>query len=49
MKVRFTPRAFADLEAIRHYIHQFNPAGAGRVIALIEKIAMRLGDFPESG
>jgi plasmid stabilization system protein ParE len=49
MKVRFTPRAFADLDVIRTYIHQYNPAAAGRVIALIEKIAMRLGEFPESG
>ena len=49
MRVRFTPRAFSDLEVIRTYINQFNPAGAGRVISLIEKIALRLGDFPESG
>jgi toxin ParE1/3/4 len=49
MKVRFTPRAFSDLEAIRTYIAQYNPAAAGRVVALIEKLAFGLGDFPESG
>lgn len=49
MKVRYTPRAFSDLEGIRTYISQHNPAAAGRVVALIEKIATRLGDFPESG
>lgn len=49
MRVRFTPRAFSDLNVIRTYIHQFNPAAAGRVVALIERIASRLADFPESG
>ena len=49
MKVRYTPRAFSDLEVIRTYITQHNPAAAGKVVALIEKIALRLGDFPESG
>lgn len=49
MNVRFTPRAFADLDAIRRYIDQFNPQAAGRVVTLIEKVALRLGDFPESG
>ncbi len=49
MRVRFTPRAFSDLDVIRTYIHQFSPAAAGRVVALIEKVASRLADFPESG
>ena len=49
MRVRYTPRAFSDLDVIRTYISQHNPAAAGRVVALIEKIAARLGDFPESG
>jgi toxin ParE1/3/4 len=49
MKVRYTPRAFSDLDVIRTYIYQFNPAAAGRVVGLIEEIAKRLGDFPESG
>jgi toxin ParE1/3/4 len=49
MKVRYTPRAFSDLDVIRTYIAQFNPAAAGRVVTLIEKIVTRLADFPESG
>ena len=49
MKVRYTPRAFSDLEVIRTYISQFNPAAAGRVVSLIETIVNRLSDFPESG
>jgi toxin ParE1/3/4 len=49
MRIRYTPRAFADLDVIRTYISQHNPAAAGRVIALIEKVVVRLGDFPESG
>ncbi len=49
MKVHYTPRAFADLDNIRNYISQYNPEAARRVVALIEKIALRLGDFPEFG
>ena len=49
MRVRYTPRAFSDLDVIRTYISQYNPAASGRVVSLIEKIAARLGDFPESG
>ncbi len=49
MRVRYTPRAFSDLDAIRTYIAQHNPAASGRVVALIEKIVFRLGNFPESG
>ena len=49
MKVRYTPRAFADLEDIRIYISQFDPVAAKRVIAVLDEIARRLGDFPESG
>lgn len=49
MKVRYTPRAFSDLEDIRSYIAQFSPQGAGRVVAVIEKLAARLADLPDSG
>jgi plasmid stabilization system protein ParE len=49
MKVRFTQRAFSDLDVIRTYIGQFNPTAAGRVVSLIEAICRRLGEFPESG
>jgi toxin ParE1/3/4 len=49
MRVRYTPRAFSDLEDIRIYIDQHNPVAARRVVTVIEKIVSRLGDFPESG
>jgi plasmid stabilization system protein ParE len=49
MKTRYTPRAFSDLEAIRTYVDQYNPAAAQRVVTVIEKLVARLGDFPESG
>lgn len=49
MRIRYTPRAFSDLEVIRTYIAQFNPTAAGKVVGLIEKIITRLSDFPESG
>ena len=49
MRARYTPRAFSDLNDIRNYISQYNPDAASRIIAIIEKIAARLGDFPESG
>ncbi len=49
MRVRYTPRAFSDLEAIRKYIEQRNPPAARRVVTLIEKIIAGLTDFPEAG
>ena len=49
MRVRYTPRAFADLENIRVYIAQFNPEAASRVIATIELLVNGLTDFPETG
>lgn len=49
MSVRYTPRAFADLEDIRNYIYQHNPIASGRVVTVIERIVGRLADFPESG
>jgi plasmid stabilization system protein ParE len=49
MSVRYTPRAFGDLESVRSYVAQHNPAAAGRVIALIERMVARLADFPEAG
>jgi len=41
MKVRFTPRAFSDLDVIRSYISQFNPTAAGQVVSLVETICKR--------
>ncbi|MDP2296038.1 MAG: type II toxin-antitoxin system RelE/ParE family toxin [Pseudolabrys sp.] len=49
MIVRYTPRAFSDLDEIRTYIEKFNPDAARRVLSVIERVAARLGDFPEAG
>jgi plasmid stabilization system protein ParE len=49
MKVRYTPRAFSDLEDIRIYIDQFNPVAARKVVTVIENIVARLGELPQSG
>jgi plasmid stabilization system protein ParE len=49
MRVRYTGRAFADLEAIRRYIEQHNPPAARRVVTLLEKIIAGLSEFPETG
>jgi toxin ParE1/3/4 len=44
MKVRYTPRAFADREAIFEYIDQRNPRAAREVKAFIAKRISDLGD-----
>jgi toxin ParE1/3/4 len=49
MRVRYTSRAFSDVDDIRNYIDQYNPIAARRVVTVIEKIVSRLGDFPEAG
>jgi len=49
MKIRFTPRAIADVEAIHAYLVNKNPIVAIRVRAEIERAIARLGDFPLSG
>ncbi len=49
MRVRYTPRAFADLDVIRTYIAQHSPPAAAKVVSVIERIVARLSDFPESG
>lgn len=49
MRIRYTPRSFSDLDAIRNYVEKFDPLAAGRVVTVIEKVVARLGDFPESG
>jgi plasmid stabilization system protein ParE len=49
MNVRYTPRAFADIENIRAYISQFNPAAGNRIVTVLQKVIAGLGDFPESG
>jgi plasmid stabilization system protein ParE len=49
MKLRFTPRAAADLSQIADYFHERNPAAALRVRAAILDSLQRLVLFPESG
>jgi toxin ParE1/3/4 len=49
MKVRWTPRALAQLEAIHAYIAVENRAAAAKVIAGIRNTAAMLADFPAAG
>jgi toxin ParE1/3/4 len=44
MRVRYTPRSFADREAIFDYIDRRNPRAAREVKAFIEKRISELGD-----
>jgi plasmid stabilization system protein ParE len=44
MKVRYTPRALADREAIFEYIDKPNPRAAREVKAYIEKRISELGE-----
>jgi toxin ParE1/3/4 len=49
MKLRFTPRATADLIEIADYIHAYNPAAAKRVRAAIYESLQNLILFPHVG
>lgn len=49
MRVVFTEPALRALDDIFAYVAQENPSAAGRVVARIEKVAERLGAFPELG
>lgn len=46
MKVRFTRRATAQLDAIFNYIAKDNPAAAAAVVARVEDRAADLSYFP---
>jgi toxin ParE1/3/4 len=48
MKVRYTPRAFADREAIFDYLEQRSPQGALNVKRAIGNSILRLEHFPYS-
>jgi toxin ParE1/3/4 len=49
MKVRFSPRAFADREQIFEYLHARSPSGARNVLASIREAIAQLADQPHSG
>jgi len=48
MRVRYTPRAFADREAIFDYLEKRSPQGARVVKQAIENSIRRLEQFPYS-
>jgi plasmid stabilization system protein ParE len=49
MKVRYTPRARGDLDAILSYIDQRNPQGARNVARTMHKTIELIGQFPQAG
>jgi addiction module RelE/StbE family toxin len=49
MKVHWSPTAVSDLESIRGYIAQDNPAAARKIAARIKDSVNRLIGFPLSG
>jgi len=49
MNVRWSPTAIADLQSIRDYIAQDNPAAARKVAQRIKEASTRLSSFPLSG
>ncbi len=48
-KVRYTPRALGDLDAIYKYIAEQNPRAARAVKARIKERIQSLANFPASG
>jgi hypothetical protein len=46
MRVRYTLRARADLDAIHSYLHERNPYAARRVIATIHERIAALAEWP---
>ncbi len=49
MRIVYTPRALADLQAIESYISQFNPSAATRVLAAIKRAIDSLEHSPRLG
>jgi toxin ParE1/3/4 len=49
MKLRFTPRALANIVEIADYIHEHSPAAAQRVRAAIYESLQNLISFPHVG
>ncbi len=48
MKIRYRPKAVAQLDAIFAYLFARSPAGASKVIATIKQSIDRLADFPQA-
>ncbi|MFZ4779885.1 MAG: type II toxin-antitoxin system RelE/ParE family toxin [Terrimicrobiaceae bacterium] len=50
-KIRFTPQAIADLEAIKRYISDdlFNPQAAADLVALVFEKIRTLASLPQTG
>jgi addiction module RelE/StbE family toxin len=49
MRIRYTPLALADREAIFQYLNERSPRGAANVIAAIRATAKQLAEQPYSG
>jgi toxin ParE1/3/4 len=49
MRVRYTPRAFADREQIFNYLSKRTPSGAQTVLASIRQAVAQLSDQPRIG
>jgi toxin ParE1/3/4 len=49
MRVRYSPLALLQLEEIHHYIAQHNPPAARAVVARIQDLCEKLGEFPGVG
>ena len=49
MKVRYSPRALAQLEEIHTSIAEYNPRAAAAVVARIQDLCEKLGEFPGMG
>jgi addiction module RelE/StbE family toxin len=49
MKVRYSPQALLQLSEIHSHIAQHNPRAAKAVVARIEELCEKLGEFPGMG
>jgi addiction module RelE/StbE family toxin len=49
MNVKFTRKAQADLDQLRAFISQENPAAASRLVTRLLELSWRLADNPKEG
>ena len=49
MRVRYTEMALAEIEQIFAHVAAHNPPAASRVVARIEQVIARIGEFPHMG